>query len=72
MSPVLTRHLLLRSAINLLWILKNSEDPLETPILSLLSEYNNIKTYDFSTLYKSTKKQYTSLLLQENDTPRYR
>ena len=36
-----------------LQILKNSKDLLETISSRLLSEYNSIKTYDFSTLYTS-------------------
>jgi len=40
-----------RSGVNQMWILKNSKDLLET--LSSRSQYvcNNIKTFDFSTLY---------------------
>ena len=42
-----------RSGINSMWILKNSKDLLGTISSRLLSEYNSIKTYDFSTLYTS-------------------
>ena len=42
-----------RSGINSMWILKNWKDILKTISSRLLSEYNNIKTYDFSTLYTS-------------------
>ena len=39
------------SGINSMWILKNSKDLLETLNSRLLSEYNSIIIYDFSTLY---------------------
>ena len=42
-----------RSCTNSIWILKNSEDLLETLNSKLLSKYNSIKTYDFSTFYTS-------------------
>ena len=40
-----------RSDINSMWILKNSKDLLETLNSSLLSEYNSIKSNDFSSVY---------------------
>ena len=52
-SPVLTQHLDSHSGINSMWILKNLKDLLETLNSRLLSEYNSIKAYDFSTMYTS-------------------
>ena len=43
-----------RSSINSMWILNNSKDLLETLNSRLLSGYNIIQTYDFSTVYTST------------------
>jgi hypothetical protein len=40
-----------RGGVNQMWILKNSEDLLEYIQSRSLSSCNNIKTFDFSTLY---------------------
>ena len=64
-----------------MWILKNSKDLLETISSRLLSEYNSIKTYDFSTLYtsiphtqlKSRLKNIIHRCFSKKDgTPRYK
>jgi hypothetical protein len=44
-------HNFIRGGVNQMWILKKSKDLLEYIHYKFLSSCNNIKTFDFSTLY---------------------